>query len=391
MIEQVVEAVAAKCGLDAQTVRERNLYATGDVALDGETLSDCTLADCVSRVKRRVDYERLAAEVATFNAENRYVKRGLAVSPFKYAMSAATGYAARVKVHPDGSVLIQQSGSELGQGLNVKQAQVAAQTLGCDVSDVTIDVVSSNMSTLPTGGSTTSEGNAASVRLACEAVAQRLPTTSSLLLARPRRLSHRRSLCLRNLHRFPARTRRSSWLTARLRARTVRVLRRGRDSRRVRRALGRRTDRAQKRTSSSTKAPRSIRTSTPVRPRAPLSWASATRCLKSFVWRASDGALLSTGSWEYKVPLVADIPRDFNIAFLRDSPNPDGIYSSKASGEPAALAGAASTLSAVRHALAALAADEGRRDASTDTLAAPATPAALCVAVPLDWRRFSLK
>lgn len=59
-----------------------------------------------------------------FNAANRWVKRAVVCLPQKYGMARATGYTVRVGVQDDGSVLVQQSGCEIGQGLNVKVAQV---------------------------------------------------------------------------------------------------------------------------------------------------------------------------------------------------------------------------------------------------------------------------
>jgi xanthine dehydrogenase molybdopterin-binding subunit B len=44
---------------------------------------------------------------------------------------------------------------------------------------------------------------------------------------------------------------------------------------------------------------------------------------------APDGALLSDGTWEYKIPSVLDIPARFNTSLARDRPNPQGFLSSK--------------------------------------------------------------
>lgn len=64
------------------------------------------------------------------------------------------------------------------------------------------------------------------------------------------------------------------------------------------------------------------------------------------------GKLLSDSTWTYKIPTAADIPRRFNVTFLKDSPNIRSVMSSKASGEPAMML-SMSVLYALRRAVLA--------------------------------------
>lgn len=75
---------------------------------------------------------------------------------------------------------------------------------------------------------------------------------------------------------------------------------------------------------------------------------------------AKDGAQLTLGSWEYKVPAVHDVPLVLNVQFVRATPNPSpaAVLGSKASGEPAMALGAACAL-AVRDAIRAVRVDGG--------------------------------
>jgi len=106
-------------------------------------------------------------------------------------------------------------------------------------------------------------------------------------------------------------------------------------------------------------------------------------------WDAQRGGQLrSTGTWEYKPPSAADMPVALNVSFLKGASNPKGVYGSKAVGEPAIL-GSAAVLSALRHAVAAVRADEPALPRQVRVpLDAPATPDALSAASALDWRRF---
>lgn len=64
------------------------------------------------------------------------------------------------------------------------------------------------------------------------------------------------------------------------------------------------------------------------------------------------GKLLSDSTWTYKIPTAADIPRKFNVTFLKDSPNIRSVMSSKASGEPSMML-SMSVLYALRRAVLA--------------------------------------
>ena len=69
---------------------------------------------------------------------------------------------------------------------------------------------------------------------------------------------------------------------------------------------------------------------------------------------------MSDGTWEYKPPLYNDIPEEFNIELLKDSPNPKGVRSSKAVGEPPLLL-AVTALGATRAAIRASRLERGKR------------------------------
>ena len=56
--------------------------------------------------------------------------------------------------------------------------------------------------------------------------------------------------------------------------------------------------------------------------------------LTESVKHESDGTLFTNGTWEYKPPMIADIPSVFNVTLLKDAPNDAGILRSKATGEP---------------------------------------------------------
>lgn len=107
-----------------------------------------------------LEYHKRRNEINEFNKKNRWIKRGIAVSPMQYAQEYFGSLGVQVTIHHgDGSVAISHAGIECGQGINTKAAQIAAFTLGISMDLIKIkpsnNFVGSNA--FPTGGSMTSE------------------------------------------------------------------------------------------------------------------------------------------------------------------------------------------------------------------------------------------
>lgn len=98
----------------------------------------------------------------------------------------------------------------------------------------------------------------------------------------------------------------------------------------------------------------------------------------------ADGQRLHLGSWEYKVPTAYDIPIEFNVSLLKNTPNPNGVKSSKAVAEPV-MHLVASPYLAVKNAIYAARTELGRKD-EWFQLNTPISPEVVCskIGVPLD-------
>ncbi len=135
-IETVMGEVARRLGLDPLEVRRVNLYGTQqrNVTPYGMVLEDNILAPLIDRLAHRARYLERRAAIAQWNAANPVIKRGLALTPVKFGISfTATSLnqaGALVHVYTDGSVLLNHGGTEMGQGLHTKVAQIVAQALG---------------------------------------------------------------------------------------------------------------------------------------------------------------------------------------------------------------------------------------------------------------------
>ncbi|MBK8071666.1 MAG: xanthine dehydrogenase molybdopterin binding subunit [Ramlibacter sp.] len=195
-IETVIEAIARRLGKDPQEVRRANLYR--DPAVSGEAGSMTTqygqviedfIADGVmAQLETESGYAQRRAAVAAFNASSKYRKRGLAISPLKFGISFTATMlnqaGALVNIYQDGSVSVNHGGTEMGQGLNTKMAQVAADGLGCDVQRVR--VTGTDTQKVPNASATAASAgadlNGAAIAAACAPLRQRLVEVAAGLL-----------------------------------------------------------------------------------------------------------------------------------------------------------------------------------------------------------------
>jgi len=111
--------------------------------MTGTPITESLARNCFERVMSKVDYETLRAEVDQFNAENKWLKRGIAIVGAKGNMGFMESDdinrgLAYVKVLKDGTVQVNHSGAEMGQGINTRMAQVAAHNFDVPMSDVEI-------------------------------------------------------------------------------------------------------------------------------------------------------------------------------------------------------------------------------------------------------------
>jgi xanthine dehydrogenase/oxidase len=165
-IENIIDHVARNAGIPAMEVRQRNLLHTGQTLIDGEVVDDC-LERCWAPLIKMYHERRPAVD--KFNAENKFRKRGLALTPAKNNIAFETDWmnqgGALIHVYTDGSVHVSHSGCEMGQGLNTKIAQVTADELGVPLAMVSVGRTASERvpNTSPTAACTGTELNAGAV------------------------------------------------------------------------------------------------------------------------------------------------------------------------------------------------------------------------------------
>jgi xanthine dehydrogenase large subunit len=136
VIEAILGDIARKLGLDPFDVRMRNLYGVQErnVTHYQMKVEDNILHPLLSKLEQTSGYRQRRAEIAAWNATSPVIKRGIAITPVKFGISFTATFfnqaGALVHVYTDGSVQVNHGGTEMGQGLNTKVAQIVADELG---------------------------------------------------------------------------------------------------------------------------------------------------------------------------------------------------------------------------------------------------------------------
>jgi xanthine dehydrogenase large subunit len=186
-IERVIDEIAHHLGLDPLTVRQRNFYARMDSSDAARRLTpyhmeveDCVIEDIVSELARTSDYERRRTAIRAWNRTSPIIKRGIALTPVKFGISFTKTMlnqaGALVHVYSDGSIPLNHGGTEMGQGLFTKVAQVVAETFQVDIGRVRITATTTAKvpNTSATAASSGSDLNGMAARNAAEKIKRRL-------------------------------------------------------------------------------------------------------------------------------------------------------------------------------------------------------------------------
>lgn len=335
----ILEHVARSAGKDLDDVMLMNFYKEGDVTAQGNLLGSDTMNYTVpqmwEQIQRDTRYADRKRAVETFNANNRWTKKGIAISTSKWQADADQYQnAARVSIFDDGTVQVASGGVEIGQGLNTKVAMAVAHALAIPLEKVSIgrgdtSVFPNNGST---GGSGTSETCVQAALYACQELRTKLQpylddAGGDFAMAVTAAKAAFESLvatgwCIGQFDKKDPSKNSNSYnvygacvsevlldvLTGDVRMEKVDVVM----------DLG-----------------HQLNAAVDVgQVQGGFVMALGYLFTEKSAWN-SDGKSMHLGTWEYKVPSAYDIPLEFNIGLLKDSPNPNGVLGSKAVAEPA--------------------------------------------------------
>ena len=178
-IERAMDAVARETGRDPLDVRRANLYRPGaDQTPYNQTVEDCeTLPAILAELEASSDYRARRAAVAAFNATSPILKKGIALTPVQFGISFTLIHlnqaGALVHVYSDGSIQLNHGGTEMGQGLFTKVAQVVAEEFGVPLDFVRITATNTAKvpNASPTAASSGTDINGMAAKIAAGQVA----------------------------------------------------------------------------------------------------------------------------------------------------------------------------------------------------------------------------
>ncbi|CAE6936538.1 xanthine dehydrogenase molybdopterin binding subunit [Ectopseudomonas khazarica] len=181
-IEEVMDAVARSLGKDPLEVRKRNYYGKTErnVTHYHQTVEHNVIHEMTAELEASCEYAKRREEIRAFNAGSPVLKKGLAMTPVKFGISFTATFlnqaGALIHIYTDGSIHLNHGGTEMGQGLNTKVAQVVAEVFQVDIERIQITATNTDKvpNTSPTAASSGADLNGMAAKNAAETIKQRL-------------------------------------------------------------------------------------------------------------------------------------------------------------------------------------------------------------------------
>ncbi|KAJ0176278.1 hypothetical protein K1T71_008452 [Dendrolimus kikuchii] len=319
VVEHIMQRIAHITNKDPTDVRLRNV-ATKHSAI----------IDMVTTFKMDSEYDTRRIEIDKYNSENAWKKKALSLTVMSYPISYFWNFPVTISVyHGDGTIAISHGGIEMGQGINTKVAQVCAYALQVPLAKVTVTDTDNSVSanSMVSSSSITSDSIAFATLRACEALLERLepvrnelnePTWEEVIVK-----AFNKGIDLQSHYMmFGDQSNLTGYSVYGVCAAEVEldVL--------TGNHIVRRVDLLED-------------TGVSMSPDIDVGQIEGAFVMGLGLWTSeklvfenSTGRLLTNRTWTYKPPGARDIPEDFRISFLRNSPNPVGVLRSKATGEP---------------------------------------------------------
>ena len=181
-IERVIDTIAHQLGKDPLSIRKANMYGVDERNITPYNMKvrDNVLPSLITELEQSSDYLERRQKIADFNRNSPVIRKGIALTPAKFGISFTTTFlnqaAALVHVYKDGSVQLNHGGTEMGQGLMIKVAQVVAQEFQIDLERVRITATNTGKvpNTSATAASSGTDMNGMAARAAARKIKKRL-------------------------------------------------------------------------------------------------------------------------------------------------------------------------------------------------------------------------
>jgi len=178
IIENAIDIIARKLNIESSKIRKINFYKSRkyNITPYGQIIKNNRLNILFKQLISSSKYYNKIKEINKFNNSNKYIKRGIAITPVKFGISFTTSFlnqaGALVNVYTDGTVLVNHGGTEMGQGINTKILQVAASEFGISTDKIIVNATNTSKvpNTSPTAASSGSDLNGMAVKNAIDKI-----------------------------------------------------------------------------------------------------------------------------------------------------------------------------------------------------------------------------
>ncbi|SIS70360.1 xanthine dehydrogenase molybdopterin binding subunit [Neptunomonas antarctica] len=197
MPEIIMDEIARHLGKDPLEVRKHNLYngmhgingfgqpltpedAGRDTTHYYQPVEDNLLPEMIAELEASSDYHKRRAEIRAYNSSSPILKKGLSLTPVKFGISFTATFlnqaGALIHIYTDGSIHLNHGGTEMGQGLNTKVAQIVAEEFQVDIDNIQISATDTDKvpNTSPTAASSGTDLNGKAAQNAAIIIKQRL-------------------------------------------------------------------------------------------------------------------------------------------------------------------------------------------------------------------------
>ncbi len=185
VIESAISKAAAKMNMEPAVIQKTNLLKEGDVFPYGMKTENCNIRKTWEILEEKFEVEKHFEEIKAFNKNNQFVKKGAALMPVTFGISFTNKMlnqaGALVHIYTDGSVSVSTGAVEMGQGVNKKIINVAAETLSIPAKYIRIETTNTTRvaNTSPTAASSGADLNGMATRTACLGLADRLRSVAA--------------------------------------------------------------------------------------------------------------------------------------------------------------------------------------------------------------------
>lgn len=187
VIESAIAHAAEKLNVPASEIQRRNLIRDSDEFPYGQ-IAESDAVTTWTQADAQFDFANLQKETDEFNAQNKFIKKGVAMMPICFGISFTktpmNQARSLVHVYTDGSVAVSTGAVEMGQGVNTKIAQVAAEIFSLPIERVKVHTTNTLRiaNTSPTAASAAADLNGRATQIACETILKRLKEVAAPLV-----------------------------------------------------------------------------------------------------------------------------------------------------------------------------------------------------------------